>query len=314
MANPSSEEIQRETLKVIWEHYRAQAKTSRRLKSEQGQWRRLLLIATIIALIATPFSKSLDKFGLAAISYGLTVVAAVLFGLVAWLNKEVLGDDSQQSWVRARQTGEGLKALAYRFLGGVPPFDTPDGVRIALDRAAELVDKTGIAPDPVDVQEREQNIPPAPLTVGDFIKLRLDDQVAFYSNATAREKKADARVVKVGRWISASVVVFGALGASVAKDWRDIWVPFLGAAGTMVTTQMTVARRRFLIESYSAGEAKLKFARTRWNVSPKSTTDADQLVESVESILAMENAGWVQQMLLRPVVPDSPSVASKANP
>src|ERR1044071_2742905 len=110
MSNPNPADVQVTVLKNIWKQYRAYANTSVRLKQEQGQWRRWLLIASVIALLVTPFAKTLDKFGFDIISNVLTLVATVLFSLMAWFHRDVLGDDSEQVWVRSRQAGEGLKA------------------------------------------------------------------------------------------------------------------------------------------------------------------------------------------------------------
>jgi hypothetical protein len=78
----------------------------------------------------------------------------------------------------------------------------------------------------------------------------------------------------------------------------------------MVTTEMTRARHRYLVESYSTVAVKLQFARADWAISARTADDAAKLMASVESILAAENGGWVQQMLLKPVVPDSAPAAT----
>lgn len=313
MSNPSAADVQVGVLKSIWEHYRAYANTSGRLKTKQGRWRRWLLVASIIALLVTPFAKTFDKLHLGAVSSALTAVATVLFSLMAWFHREVLGDDSEQPWVRSRQTAEGLKALAFRFLGGVKPFDTP-GSDAALRQAEEFRKEAAIAPDSVTAEQAKKDIPPAPLAILDYVKLRVDDQIDFYSKAIDRVRNANQRIVNIGLAISAAVVVFGALGALVAKDWRDIWAPALGAAATLATAENARARHRFLIDSYSTAMSKLKFAKTRWEVSAKKPEDDTQLIEAAEGILAAENAGWVQQMLLKPVVPDQPAMGTAERP
>ena len=55
-----------------------------------------------------------------------------------------------------------------------------------------------------------------------------------------------------------------------------------------------------------------EFAKTRWEVSAKQPEDDTQLIETTEGIVAAENAGWVQQMLLKPVVPDQPATGTAA--
>src|SRR6185436_5187160 len=142
MTTPNPGDIQAATLRTIWQHYRAHAETARRLKGEQGHWRKVLLIGSVLALLLTPFAKTLEKFDLGKPALVLTSAATVLFALMVWLHKEVLGDDSEQPWVRSRQTCEGLKALAFRFLGGASPFDK-EGPELALQQAESLVEKCG---------------------------------------------------------------------------------------------------------------------------------------------------------------------------
>jgi len=311
MANPATKEQQLTTLRTVWERYRAYANTSGRLKGEQGGWRRVVLWASVLALLATPFGKTFEKYHLDGLAIVLTLGATVLFALIAWLNESILGEASDQPWVKTRQTAEGLKALSFRFLGGVPPFDSADAVTNALQQAEAMADAGGTA-DAVVAAEAEKRIPPAPLTIGDYLTLRVADQISFYEKAATDARQANAKLVRIGRLISATVVVFGALGAAIAQTWREIWAPALGAASTLVTTQMAVSRRRFLVETYSLAAQKLRFARTTFETSQRTPSDEAALVATVESILANENAGWVQQMLLKPVVPD-PSRASTAN-
>jgi hypothetical protein len=310
MSNPNSADVQEATLKHIWKRYRAHAKTSRRLKAEQGDWRRLLLLGTIAAMLLSPFAKTLDKFEFSLAAKVLTLSTTIVLALTAWLHKEVLGDDSEQPWVRSRQTGEGLKALAFRFLGGVTPFNAP-GAELALRQADALGDKAGISPDSVDAKEGLEGIPVAPITTEDYIKLRIEDQIAFYSKAISRERQSNERLVKIGRGLSVAVVVLGALSGVLTGEWRDIWAPVLGAGATLAAAQNVRARHRFLIDSYSNALVKLESTKTLWETSSKAPADNDRLIEAVEAILATENAGWVQQMLFKPVVPDASAATAK---
>jgi SMODS and SLOG-associating 2TM effector domain 1 len=301
--NPVGHEQQQATLRGIWERHRAFANTSVRLKGEQGQWRRCILVASVVALLGVPFSKTLEKYGLTYWSSLLTVAATVLFALIGWLNESILGEESQQPWVRARQTAEALKGLAFQFLIGVPPFDAQDAPTRALQRAEALVGGGGVA-DRVSPTDAEKGMPPAPITPQDYLRCRVEEQLGFYEQAIERERKANRRIVLIGRGISGCVILFGAIGALITDAWREIWAPALGAASALVTTQMAVSRHRFLLETYSLAADKLRFARTSWSASLRASTDAEALTTTVESALAGENAGWVQLMLLKPVVPD----------
>jgi DNA-binding helix-hairpin-helix protein with protein kinase domain len=142
----------------------------------------------------------------------------------------------------------------------------------------------------------------------------LDDQLAFYERESERERKIEDRITNTGRLISLGVALFGALGAVVERQWQDIWAAALGVASTMLTTQTTRARHHFLVDSYSTAAVKLRFAKATWNISPKTQADADQLIAEVESILSDENAGWVQQMLLKPVVPYAAAAGTSPKP
>jgi hypothetical protein len=310
MADAFPVEAQRIGLEAIWRKYRAQAATSRRLKQEQGQWRRVLLVATIVALVATPLAKTFETLHCPVVAKVWIAVATILFALTAWLNKEVLGDDSAQPWVRARQTAEGIKAVAFRFLMGAPPFEAAGEIQPALDRADELASKVQAA-DIVNDEQAKKNIPAVPLTADEYIVARLDDQIGFYEKGAEDERQIDTRIRKVSLVVSAGIAVFGALGALIAKEWRDIWAPALAMASTTVTTQLTRARHRYLIESYTGAAAKLRTVKAIWPGSRASPAETVTMVTAVEAIVANENAGWVQQMLLKPVVPDQARPATK---
>jgi hypothetical protein len=109
MSPPTLTEKQTEALRTIWGQYRAMAKTSRRLKAVRGGGQKVLLYGSIGAVIATPFAKTLKTLHWDTLSNGLVVAGTLLFVLVAWFNKEVVGDDSQKPWVRARPARAGRR-------------------------------------------------------------------------------------------------------------------------------------------------------------------------------------------------------------
>jgi hypothetical protein len=262
-------------------------------------------------VIATPFAKTLKTLHWDTLANGLVVAGTLLFLLVAWFNKEVLGDDSQRPWVRARQVGEGLKSLSYRLVTGAQPYDGIEGLQRALDQAHELVTKAGIQADAATQAERAEKIPAVPLPIADYVLGRLDGQVTFYEDAAEREKAVVQATISAQRAISLALVVFGALGA--VAEWRDIWAPALGLASTTIAAQMTLTRRRFLVDTYSTAAVKLRFAKTRWSISDRGPDDDARLVASVEGTLNGENAGWVEQMLLKPMASDAVPTAASAH-
>ncbi len=299
MGEPIPEDKQLEVVTTVWGQYRQMAKTSRRLKAEQGGWRKALLIGSVAAVLTTPFAGTFRAYHFDAAANVVVAVGAVLFALMAWLNKQVLGDDSDQAWVVARTVGEGLKSLTYRFLGGVAPYDGTDGVRHALEQARTLVAAPTTPADPISEAEASERRPKVPLSIDAYIETRIDDQIKHYRAAAEREKTVIRQTTMLGLAISAALAILGA-ASGFAAGWRDIWAPALGVASTMIASQMTLARRRFLVELYSTAAVKLEFARTEWRVSAKGATDKEKLVNTAETIFNDENAGWVQQILLKP--------------
>jgi hypothetical protein len=310
MANALPADVQKSALEELWRKYRTQAATSRRLKREQGQWRRVLLGASVIALIAAPVAKTLEAQGHKDAANIWSVVATLLFALTAFLNKDVLGDESQKPWVRARQAAEGIKGLSFAFLMGVSPLESPQGVEPALARAGEIASKAQQTPDGVSDEEAKKDLPPVPLTADAYREVRLEDQIRFYEKSAADERAIDARIGKISWALSAIIVLFGAAGGLITKGVKDIWAPALAAATATLTTQMARARHRYLIDSYSATAEKLRNVKVIYKATG-SPAEVDKMVTLVEQILANENAGWVQQMLLKPVAPDRPAPPAK---
>ena len=125
----------------------------------------------------------------------------------------------------------------------------------------------------------------------------------------ARLQKVVDRITNIGRGISLVIVILGTLGAYIAQ-WQNIWASALGVAGTMVVTQLNRERHRFLAETYSRMATKLDFAKAEWSISKKQPADDSRLISYVESCLADENAGWAQQMLLKPMSADEEAAVS----
>jgi hypothetical protein len=305
MANPLPAEQQAEPAKAIWKRYRVWDKTAVHEQGSQGFFRRHSLRLAAFAMVLAPFAKTLDKYGLPEAASGLATLAAIVFAFVAWLNKEFLSDDSQQPWVRARETAEGLKALTFRFLAGVPPFDTPAAAQTALDKAAAIVaNVSNVDLQEVDAVEAEKELPPVPLTPDQYVKVRLEDQIDYYAKARRIALASANRARDWGRVLSGLVVVFGVVSAATSggEKWLlDIWVPAMGLVGTMIATESARSRKRFLAESYGAMEERLSLIKA----SPRKTpADDDALALVTETMFAAERTAWVQQMLAKPLLPD----------
>lgn len=283
----------------MWGQYRAWSQGASSTKGENQWLRSTVLVMTIFAMIAGPFAKTIEK-GWPLTANGLVIVASVLFALLAWMNKSVMGEDAHKPWVRMRELAESLKSLAFQFLGGVPPFDTEGAGAAALERATGLASKsTGVMPQLTE-DEAAKEMPSIPLTAESYLKERVVDQITWYRRNAVAEDVAAKRIRFVGWMIGALVAASGAINTALGQPVLDIWVPFLSVAATVITTQTALGRRRFLAETYSTAAVKLELAKTRWEISEQQPADLQQLVAGCEAILVGENAAWVEQLLSTP--------------
>jgi uncharacterized membrane protein YphA (DoxX/SURF4 family) len=291
---------QTQALEYAWGEYRVWAATARQKKQEISHWRLRVLALTIIgALLGTASSQ---MAGLqATLAWLLGLAGGGCIALAAYLGRELLKPDQERHWVRARSLAEALKAETFLFRAGAPPYDAPDPaprllaeVRKLLDQAQDLP-AASLTPD-----EKRQGLPAGPLSVGQYIEERVDDQIEHFYRP-----KAKAYEARMQRWRTVTLVIGGAaVLLGVLGQGTAAWVAVLTTLGTAVAAHVYANRYQYLVISYQATARQLESLKVEWNLMKADEKDRKRhkFLLDCEEAISIENSAWMAKHLEKPTV------------
>ena len=284
-------------LEFIWGQYRVWTATSRAYKARLSRWRRVVSIlgsaGAVFGVLSAQQWIQWDRLW-PPLPGALGVTGAVLLALAAYFSKEILSFDCEGRWIRARAAAEALKREAYLLLARVPPYD---GV-ISLGRVSEITRAVdGLEYERLTPEQKRAGLPAAPLTVDDYLRVRVEGQVNNFYEPKAAENRAVARRIRtVSMALGALAVILSGLGY--------VWVgiPAFAAVVTTITTALAASlyagRYQYLVVSYMATARKLEELRVAWQVSGKTdadTAERNRLILDCEGVFATENGAWMAE-------------------
>jgi hypothetical protein len=131
----------------------------------------------------------------------------------------------------------------------------------------------------------------SPLDPETYVKIRVGDQLKFY---TLRTNQYEKRI----RRLQFSILIFGGLGSFLAAISAQYWLPLTAAIVSSATAFLEYQQLEQILTKYNLTKASLETARSNWLALPESERHDDKnvqkLVRDVEAILESENQGWVQ--------------------
>jgi hypothetical protein len=226
----------------------------------------------------------------------VTVVAVACIVLLRVLHRSTHSDST---WYELRATAETIKSVAWCYAVRAAPFDTRDQTEEAAER---------LFLDRLDAATAELDFPP-PVDAGDeitpkmrelhgatmdeqreaYLVSRLQDQLAWYSNAARRNATYAVRFEVLHLAISALVVVAGALVVA-GVEIAPLLTIGAGTAGAAVAWA-DVRRYRALSRSYAQTARHLTLLRSRARV--EDTRDEwIAFVGDVERTVGAEQSQW----------------------
>ena len=306
MAPPLDHDSLSAGLKYIWGQYRTWAVTARHYKNEVSRWRDIVLVLSIGGAVIGTLSQQLVVWNVASVSSwlvrGLGFVSAAALVLAAFFTKEIFSPDPEARAVRARAAAEAFKSQAYLLATGAPPYEaitTPEELFARPQRVQQAVEN--LAPLTITEAQKIERSPSVPMSMDEYVKQRVDDQIEFYS------RSADANTQKVAKTRRLSVIL-GALAAVlgiVATTYASVagWVAVIGTITAAIAARQYAGRYQFLIVSYRAAAEKLEGLKARWEVERKiqAGAAADQkFIQACEQAISTENSAWMAEWTKNP--------------
>jgi len=289
-------------LKYIWGQYRTWDLTAQSLKNGVSRWRNIVFALSIGGAIFGTLAKQVDSWKIATwpawVPPTLGVLGGVALGLAGYFTKELLSPGPEAKTVRARAAAEAFKSNAYLMATGAPPYAAATTADELLAKSREIrAGVEDIAPLAITTAQEAEGIPPAPMSVDDYVRDRVVQQIDEFYLAKVR---TNAKKLAMGRRLSlilgALAVVLGiwsAKSASVAG-----WVAVIGAITAAIAARQYAERYQFLSVSYQATADRLKWLKTKWELDGNAQGGVDAqhaFVRACEDAISTENTAWMAE-------------------
>jgi len=285
-------------LKSMWGQYRTWAVTSQRYKGEVSRWRNIVLVLSISGAILGTLSHQLPTWGLAmAQSWwgpGLGFTSGVALGLAAFFTREIFSPDPEGRAVRARAAAEAFKSQAYLMATGAPPYDTTStqtdlyAKQDKVKKAVENLTSATLRPE-----QKLERIISAPMTVEDYVKQRVDDQIMYFRNSAIANEKIIANSTLLSWIFGGAGVVLGFIATQ--RPSAAAWVAVIGTITAAIAAKQYSGRYQFLILTYQAAMEELEELKNRWDGEHKqlSVVADRKLILAVEQVISSVNSAWM---------------------
>jgi SMODS and SLOG-associating 2TM effector domain 1 len=294
-------------LKYIWGQYRTWDSTAVALKSKMWRWRYIVLVLSIVGASLGTLSQQVSGWRVAEIptwlSGTLGVLSGVALGAASYLTKEVLSSGPETNAVRTRAAAEAFKREAYLLATGAPPYATATNADQLLEKAQQIrAGVNNVSPLAVTSEQEQQGAPPAGMSVDDYVRQRVVQQIDEYYLPQVRlntQKQALGRKVSLGLGALAILLGFwSAKSASVAG-----WVAVIGAITAAIAAYQYAGRYQFLNLSYQATADRLDWLKTKWEIDGRRQPGDDAkhaFIIAAEDAIATENSAWMAEWTRKP--------------
>jgi len=237
-------------------------------------------LAAIIGPWAGPVGKIVGLGGAAAIA------------LSAYFAREALSDESVLRWTKCRSTAESLKASIYLYRAGVPPFDDTDRDEKLIDRRAAIEDAME-GMEPLVPQTEDKGVDLSPMSAGNYIQQRANDQIQFYRGRSDEYQKKIRALRQIVLWLGAVAVILGVVAA--LKPLVAGWTAVIATVTAAVSSHVQSQRYQSLIAAYQSTARRLETLRDKWEAGGEAEANQNTFIQSCEDTMALENSAWVTQ-------------------
>ena len=269
------------------------------------------VLAVLLALIQTEIfgvdEPTTFSLWYAVLRYAIILAPILISILISVSNRFKSGN----KWIMLRSGAESLKREIYRYRTQSGIYS--DDATREKSRDVKLADKISLvtrqlmktAVNEASVPPYKGEVPPkmygaagdddgfSVLTPEDYIKIRLGDQLNYFSGKTGSLE----RKLKLLQW---SIYVIGGLGTLLAAVGFELWVALTVTLAAAFATYLEYSQTENTLVLYNQVATNLNNTLTWWaamtSVERANPDNLDLLVDQTEQALADEHAGWVQQM------------------
>ncbi|WP_168279492.1 DUF4231 domain-containing protein [Rhizobium leguminosarum] len=222
----------------------------------------------------------------------LISVGAVSLAISGIIGSRVLTSEHIRKQIRARAASEALKREAYLYAAAAGDYSDLDTSNSKLKAVLDEIESQ--VADLTLVQRQANGTGSSPrtsLSFGDYLKARVEAQIAFYSRKSAQYSNS-SKVLHAAEFALAFVAaILTALAGAIGKGAFDIAaiIGVLTTCAAAVVAHLQASRYDELIISYRAAAAKLEKLKA---TTDEKTTPVAALANATEEILAAETNSW----------------------
>ena len=292
--------IPRDTIECTWRLREGWASTARLGKRAQSRAR---LGALALGAIGAALGAAAGRGVALPLASTLPVASAIAIALAGYFGRELLTEDRETRWARARILAEALRRECWKCLLGVRPYDTDEAGDLLAKRAATLTSNTGLDRVAVDRVGAGDNIPDKG-SIDVYIKRRASEQMHWYEERSALHLAKLRKLRALSFFTGAVAVVLGVLGTTLPSALA--YVPVATTVATAVVAWMQASRVGSLAKLYQDASSQLRLQLAVWadGATRRRALSADlsaveeaRLVETCERIIARENDSWRAEWL-----------------
>jgi len=277
-------------LQFAWAKYRAYALTSRKLKKDLERGRLLVLMLSLLGAIFATACQSIGHIpNLGVVATLLGYASAICLGGATFFGKELVKPELEKSWIRARARAEAIKSQVFLFITHAKPYDTKDSASVLHNTVNDLIgDTKDIVTLTLTAEQENKGILPSSLSIEDYVKVRLQDQINYYKDAKAINVNRMLRIRNWGLILGSVAVILGAVGSS---GWSAGWVAVISTALTSIVAYAYAGRYQYLIISYQSTADRLEYLKAGRN------NLGDNFVTLCEQAMSTENSSWMAKAI-----------------
>jgi hypothetical protein len=274
---------------AAWSFYRQCAATSAYHKKQLELFTKMSLWLGIAGAIIGTLGQVIAPDPKSTASRVAGIAGSIVVALAGIAATQATAGRRDKIWVKTRAMGEGIKTSVYLFCASAPPFDGTDRASVLAERAEKAIQELqGVELRPGTIKD-----PPGSLTVDDYIKARVDDQITYYTNTAIKYQERADFWRFCGLLAASSGAILGGVSAmfSLAP-----WVALLSTVVTSLTAYVKGQQYESMIALYQATASRLLLLKDRWLDSGKSDADAAErnaFIKSCEDTMSLENGAWV---------------------
>ncbi len=290
-------------LLTVWEEYRKAAKRSRSLKRLLNRSRITGLILVVGgAVLGVLAGQSVGKADISVMVPDiLAVLSAVALAAAAFVSRHVLDSQYERQWVLARSQAEALKSEAYTYLVKVPPYDGDDRDAILEEKTRGFLEESA-HPVRLEPEEKHKRLPEDWLTMEDYMRDRVTDQIEHYYEPKALECQDILKRLRMAAFLlGLTGAALGAVSTTTVTKWPAAWVAVIGTITAALAAFTFAGRYQYLITSYALTARRLTWLRNAWyRVSgDEKASKAGEFVRLFESAISVENSAWLAEWTKR---------------